>query len=74
MSKKNKKHSPEVPQAGNAPEVPRPENALEVPNYVIPTTDLEYKETVNGTRDPAAAEDCGKTRNCAGDCGQDCKR
>ena len=58
MSKKNKKRSQEIPQVGNA---------LEVPNYVIPTTDLEYKQTVNGTRDPAAAEDCGKN------CGENCR-
>ena len=51
MSKKNKKRSQEVPQLGDA---------LEVPNYVIPTTDLEYKQTVNGTQDPAAAQNCGE--------------
>ena len=62
MSKKNRKRSQEVPRVGNALEVPRTENALEVPNYVIPTTDLEYKETVNGTRDPAEAQNCGE--NC----------
>ena len=36
MSKKHRKPSTEIPQVGNA---------LEVPNYVIPMTDLEYKET-----------------------------
>ena len=65
MSKKNKKRSPELPQVGNA---------LEVPNYVIPTTDLEYKETVNGTRNPAEAQNCGD--NCGNDCsrGENCGR
>ena len=58
MSKKNKKRSQEVPQVGNA---------LEVPNYVIPTTDLEYKQTVKGTQDPADSQDCGET------CGKDCR-
>jgi hypothetical protein len=42
MSKKNRKTSTEVPQVGNA---------LEVPNYVIPTTDLEYRE-INDQVDP----------------------
>ena len=56
MSKKKHHRSPELPQVGNA---------LEVPNYVIPMTDLEYKETVKGTQDPAEAQDCGE--NCS-DC------
>ena len=58
MSKKNKKLSQEIPQVGNA---------LEVPNYVIPMTDLEYKQTVNETkRSPDSrerAEDC-RCENC----------
>lgn len=53
MSKKNRKRSREIPQVGDAPEVP---------NYVIPTTDLEYRQTVNGTRDPAEAQSCGENR------------
>ena len=64
MSKKNRKRSQEIPQVGNA---------QEVPNYVIPTTDLEYKQTVNGTRRPAGAQECAK--DCrADDCrGTDCR-
>ena len=55
MSKKNRKHSQEMPQVGNA---------LEVPNYVTPTTDLEYKR-INDQVDPRGTdcEDC-KTENC----------
>ena len=55
MSKKNRKHSPEIPQVGNA---------LEVPNYVTPTTDLEYRQ-INDQVDPRGSncEDC-KTENC----------
>ena len=70
MSKKNRKRSQEVPRVGNALEVPRTENALEVPNYVIPTTDLEYTETVNGTRDPAEARESGRTQNRGEHCGE----
>ena len=55
MSKKNRKSSPEVPQVGNA---------LEVPNYVIPTTDLEYRE-INDQVDPRHT-DCGDRGT--GDC------
>lgn len=56
MSKKNRKRSPEIPRVGNA---------LEVPNYVIPTTDLEYRQTVEAARDPAEAQDCAET--CGGE-------
>ena len=62
MSKKNRKPSPEIPQIGNA---------LEVPNYVIPTTDLEYREIMEPV-DPHSdncGEDC-RTENC----GEDCRR
>ena len=57
MSKKNRKHSQEMPQVGNA---------LEVPNYVTPTTDLEYKR-INDEVDPRGAdcEDCRREH-----CGQ----
>jgi hypothetical protein len=51
MSKKKRIVSPELPQT---------EGTLEVPNYVIPTTDLEYRQTVEQTEHPAedCAEDC----------------
>ncbi|MBQ6159660.1 MAG: hypothetical protein IJK24_01800 [Oscillospiraceae bacterium] len=51
MSKKNRKRSPEIPQAGNA---------LEIPNYVVPMTDLEYKQVSEETarQDEASAHDC----------------
>ena len=58
MSKKNKKRSQEIPQVGNA---------LEVPNYVIPTTDLEYRE-INDQVQPrntdCRTEDCRGAENC----------
>ena len=51
MSKKKRIVSPELPQT---------EGTLEVPNYVIPTTDLEYRQIVDQTEHPAedCAEDC----------------
>ena len=58
MSKNHQKPVPVIPT-----ELPKVGVALEVPNYVIPTTDLEYKETVNGTRSPDAAEECTKDRS-----------
>ena len=51
MSNLNHLPGPIVP-----PEIPRVGNALEVPNYVIPTTDLEYRE-INDEVDPRT-EDC----------------
>ena len=39
MSNLNHLPGPIVP-----PEIPRVGNAREIPNYVIPTTDLEYRE------------------------------
>ena len=52
MSKKNHRKTTEIPQVGNA---------LEVPNYVIPTTDLEYRE-INNQVDPRKIE--GEDREC----------
>ena len=51
MSKKNRRRSPEIPQVGNA---------LEIPNYVIPMTDLEYRETMDPVdpRGETRGEDC----------------
>lgn len=63
MSKKKHRRSPEIPQVGNA---------LEVPNYVIPMTDLEYKQTVEETREPAEAQSCGGQRSCTENCGKNC--
>ncbi len=51
MSKKKRFVSPELPQTEGTPEIP---------NYVIPTTDLEYRQTVEQTEAPAA--DCGEDR------------
>ena len=58
MSKKNRKQQ--------ITEIPRVGNALEVPNYVTPTTDLEYKQTVEQTR----SGDCRDRKDCrdAEDC------
>lgn len=52
MSKKHHRKTPEIPQVGNA---------LEVPNYVIPTTDLEYRE-INDQVDPRNT-DCRDCRS-----------
>lgn len=57
MSKKNHRNTPEIPQVGNA---------LEVPNYVIPTTDLEYRE-INDQVDP-------RRLDCEVQKPQDCRR
>ena len=57
MSKKNHRKTPEIPQVGNA---------LEVPNYVIPTTDLEYRE-INDQVDP-------RRLDCEVQKPQDCRR
>ena len=51
MSKEHRRPVPVIPT-----EIPRVGNALEVPNYVIPTTDLEYRE-INDQVDPRT-EDC----------------
>ncbi|MBR6119079.1 MAG: hypothetical protein IKH77_04735 [Clostridia bacterium] len=51
MSKKKRFVSPELPQTEGTPEIP---------NYVIPTTDLEYRQIVAQTEAPAA--DCGEDR------------
>lgn len=61
MSKKNRKTGPVIPT-----ELPKVGAALEVPNYVIPTTDLEYKE-INDQVDPRT-DDCRHAENCGEDC------
>ena len=56
MSKKNQKHSQEIPQIGNTPEVP---------DYVNPATDLEYREFMDEVdpRNTDRSENC-KTDDC----------
>ena len=62
MSNKKRRISPELPQTGNA---------LEVPNYVIPTTDLEYREIMEQT-DPRRDK---SGQGCAPEqCGEDCRK
>ncbi len=66
MSKKNRKTGPVIPT-----EVPKVGAALEVPNYVIPTTDLEYREIndqVDPRTDDCRTEDCRHGENCGEDC------
>ena len=60
MSNKKRKPLPFIPAEFPEPGMP------EVPNYVIPTTDLEYKELAEQTG-PCADE-------CAEDCGEDLGR
>ena len=62
MSKKKRIVSPELPQT---------EGTLEVPNYVIPTTDLEYREIndqVNPRNTDCRTEDCRGAENCGENC------
>ena len=61
MSNLNHLPGPIVP-----PEIPRVGNALEVPNYVIPTTDLEYRE-INDEVDPRS-DDCRDAEKRGGAC------
>lgn len=42
------------------PEIPIPQNTPELPNYVIPTTDLEYRECMD---EAEPREDCADCRD-----------